>query len=357
MTDDSRIEKIFSNGKLLIPDKFRSNLDLRETEIAIKFIKDFFQRSLAEELNLLRVSAPIAVLSNTGINDHLSGIERPVSFKIKDINKEAEIVQSLAKWKRIALADYGFKHGEGLYTDMNAIRPDEYLDNMHSIYVDQWDWERVINDDERDLEFLKYIVRKIYKCIKKTEREVCSMYPQIPGSFLPEDIQFIHSEELAERFPNFSQREREDAICKEKEAVFIIGIGAKLKDGKPHDCRASDYDDWVTETGENKKGLNGDIIVWYPVLNCAFEMSSMGIRVNKESLKKQLELKGEMHKVNSYFHQRLLKNELPLCIGGGIGQSRLCMFFLKKAHIGEVQSSIWPEEMKEACRKHSIFLL
>jgi len=348
----------FKNGKLLIPTEYRSNMDIRETEKAIKFIKDYFQDNFAREMNLQRVSAPISVLANTGINDYLSGIEKPVSFTIKATDQRAEIVQSLAKWKRKALKDYGFISGEGLYTDMNAIRQDEfYLDNMHSIYVDQWDWERIIAENERNLDVLKYIVNKIYKVIFKTEQVVCRKYHQIPGKILPEEIYFIHSEELEEKYPALTPRQREDAICKEKKAVFLIGIGAKLKNGKPHDERAADYDDWITETEPKRRGLNGDILVWYPTLNCAMELSSMGIRVNKESLLKQLKIKGEMNKVNDYFHRRLLNDELPLSIGGGIGQSRLCMFFLRKAHIGEVQSSIWPEEMLEICKNCNISIL
>ncbi|MCW4043453.1 MAG: aspartate--ammonia ligase, partial [Candidatus Bathyarchaeota archaeon] len=334
----------FSPVRLKLPKGYRSHLNLKETEEAIKYIKDSFQTKLCRELNLKRVSAPIVVLSRTGINDNLTGIENPISFNVTDIEERAEIVQSLAKWKRMALADYSFKCGEGLYTDMNAIRPDESLDNLHSIYVDQWDWERIITREERNLEFLKYIVQEIYEVMIETEKEVCQIYKQIPGPFLPEQIHFIHSEELEERLHGLTPREREDAICKEVGVVFIIGIGAKLKSVNPHDGRAADYDDWSTKIGKNKRGLNGDILIWYPLLNSAMELSSMGIRVDKESLLRQLKIKGELNKVNLYFHQRLLKGELPFAIGGGIGQSRLCMFFLRKAHIGGVQSSIWPDE-------------
>jgi len=357
MTVSEIKSKTFSNGKLTIPQGYGSHLDLRETESAIKYIKDFFQTNLAQELNLSRVSAPLFVLSGTGVNDHLNGVEKPVSFSVKDIEEKAEIVQSLAKWKRAALADYGFQHGEGLYTDMNAIRPDEYLDNLHSIYVDQWDWERIVTQEERNLDFLKHIVKKIYKVIKMTENKVCHKYPQISGHYLPDEIYFIHSEELEEKYPDLTPKERENAICKEKGAVFVIGIGAKLKNGEPHDGRAADYDDWSTPTGEKTRGLNGDIIVWYPLLHCAFELSSMGIRVDKDSLMQQLKIKGEEYKVKLHFHQRLLRQELPLTIGGGIGQSRLCMLFLRKAHIGEVQASIWHEEIREYCQKNNIFLL
>jgi len=348
----------FQNCKLTIPDDFRGNLDIRETEKAIKFIKDYFQDNFAKEVNLLRVSAPIAVLEETGINDYLSGTEKPVNFSIKATAQRAEIVQSLAKWKRKALKDYGFISGEGLYTDMNAIRPDEKcLDNLHSIYVDQWDWERIIAENERNLDVLKYIVKKIYKVIVKTERTVCKKYHQIPGVNLPNEIFFIHSEELEEMYPELSPRERENVICKEKKAVFIIGIGACLKNGKPHDERAADYDDWSTETGNGKKGLNGDILVWYPILDCAMELSSMGIRVDKKALLRQLELKNELYKLDQYFHKRIMNNDLPLSIGGGIGQSRLCMFFLRKVHIGEVQSSIWSKDMIKKCKENNVSLL
>ncbi len=350
--------KKFKNGSLIFPDKKHlSLLDLRETEEAIKFIKDHFQEEFARALNLKRVSAPISVLGRTGINDYLTGKEMPVSFTIKATGEKAEIVQSLAKWKRNALADYGFISGEGLYTDMNAIRPDEYLDNLHSIYVDQWDWERIIAENERSLSVLKYIVKKIYQVIKITEKEVYQNFSKIMQPYLPQNIYFIHSQELADRYPNLSPRERENTICKEKGAVFIIGIGADLTDGRPHDERAADYDDWTTPDNEGHKGLNGDILVWYSVLNCALEISSMGIRVDKKALQLQLKLKDEEDKLSQYFHRRIMKDELPQSIGGGIGQSRLCMFFLRKTHIGEVQSSIWPDEMLCECQKHGIKLL
>ncbi|MBN2279936.1 MAG: aspartate--ammonia ligase [Candidatus Marinimicrobia bacterium] len=352
---------MFPNGKVIIPDeKYRSDFTVRETESAIKYIKDTFQNNFALEMNLKRVSAPIAVLQNTGMNDYLSGWEKPVSFNIASINENnhAEIVHSLAKWKRNALKEYGFISGEGLYTDMNALRPDEpFLDNLHSVYVDQWDWERIIAENERTLDVLIYIVKKIYTVIMKIEQEVCNKYAKLAAPFLPHDIFFIHSEELEEMYPQFSPRERENKICQEKGAVFIIGIGANLENGQPHDARATDYDDWITETGRGKRGLNGDILVWNPVLGQAFELSSMGIRVNKESLLRQLELKNEMHKTKQYFHQRLIQGELPQSIGGGIGQSRLCMFYLRKAHIGEVQASIWPKEMLEICQEHHIKIL
>lgn len=344
-------------SNLVIPQGYYSSLDIRKTEIAIKFIKSTFQDKLAEELNLARISAPILVLSKTGINDYLTGRERPIKFNISNMNEEAEIVQSLAKWKRVALADYEFSHGEGLYTDMNAIRPDEILDNLHSVYVDQWDWERIISEEERNLDFLKHIVRKIYHVIKGMEKFICDQFKNLERPFLPEDIHFIHSEDLLEMYPKLSPEERENEICREKGAAFVIGIGAELRDGKPHDLRAADYDDWSTETKNGKRGLNGDILIWYPMLQCAFELSSMGIRVDKDSLLKQLEIKGEQENLGLYFHRRLLKEELPLTIGGGIGQSRLCMLFLRKAHIGEVQSSVWPDEMLKRCRESKIYLL
>ncbi len=344
-------------SNLIIPEGYKSSLDLRETEKAIKYIKSHFQDMLAEELNLARISAPILVLSKTGINDYLTGKEMPIRFNVSDMNEEAEIVQSLAKWKRVALADYGFTHGEGLYTDMNAIRPDETLDNLHSVYVDQWDWEKIISKDERNLEFLKLIVRKIYTVIKEMEKLVCHQFKSLERPFLSDEIHFIHSQDLIEMYPDLSPEERENEICREKQAVFVIGIGAELRDGSPHDERAADYDDWSTETPNGKCGLNGDILVWYPLLQTAFELSSMGIRVDKHSLLKQLEMKGEQENIGLYFHRRLLKEELPLTIGGGIGQSRLCMLFLRKVHIGEVQSSVWPDEMAKKCKEANILLL
>jgi len=341
---------------LLISKDYRSILDVKETEKAIKLIKDFFQLNLAEALNLRRVTAPLIVKTGTGINDDLNGVERPISFNIKNMkNVKAEVVQSLAKWKRLALANLKISIDEGIYTDMNAIRPDEILDNLHSLYVDQWDWERVISKEKRNLEFLKCIVRKIYRVLKKTEYFIHKRYPKIKP-VLPEEIFFIHSEELAKRYPELTPIEREEAICNEYGAVFIIGIGAPLKNGQPHDGRAPDYDDWTTPTEEGP-GLNGDIIVWYSVLEKAFEISSMGIRVDHQVLEKQLEITGATGRKKLFFHQKLLNEELPLSIGGGIGQSRLCMFFLKKAHIGEVQASIWPDEIIEECQENHIFLL
>ena len=340
----------------IIPEKYQFILDVMETEKAIKLIKDFFQVNLGEALNLRRVTAPLFVKAGTGINDDLTGVEIPISFKIKNMNNmEAEIVQSLAKWKRITLAHLKINPGEGIYTDMNAVRPDEILDNLHSLYVDQWDWERVMTKEERNLEFLKIIVREIYLVLRKTEHFIFAHYPEIKP-ILPQEITFIHSEELERRYPKLKPREREDAACREHGAVFILGIGSPLKSGLPHDGRAPDYDDWTTPT-EMGPGLNGDIILWYPVLKTALEISSMGIRVDSQTLEKQLKLTGMTERRKLYFHQKLLNGELPLSIGGGIGQSRLCMFFLRKAHIGEIQVSIWPEEIREECQKNNIFLL
>jgi aspartate--ammonia ligase len=340
----------------ITPKNYQPILNPLETEKAIKLIKDFFQTNLGEALNLRRVTAPFFVKAGTGINDDLSGVERPISFKIKNMkNTRAEIVQSLAKWKRLTLANLKIGHGEGIYTDMNAIRPDERIDDLHSLYVDQWDWERVITEEQRTLAFLQEIVGKIYRLIRKTESFVHTRYPEI-RPILPNEITFIHSEELEERYPELTPAEREDAISEACGAVFIIGIGAALKSGEPHDGRAPDYDDWITST-EKGPGLNGDIIVWYPVLERALELSSMGIRVDRKSLIKQLKISGTLERKNLYFHQRLLRGELPLSIGGGIGQSRLCMFYLRKAHIGEVQAGLWPEEMIEECLNKKIFLL
>ena len=340
----------------IIPENYRSILDITETEKAIKLIKDFFQNNLAETLNLKRVTAPLFVKAGTGINDDLTGVELPISFNIKNMpDTRAEIVQSLAKWKRLTLAYLKTMKGEGIYADMNAIRPDETLDNLHSLYVDQWDWEIVISQKERNLEFLKNIVKKIYLVIKKTEHYIFAYYPKIKP-ILPEEIFFIHSKDLEKRYPELPPIGREDAICKEHGAVFIMGIGIPLNNGHPHDGRAPDYDDWTTPTEEGE-GLNKDIIVWYPLLEKAFEISSMGIRVDTQALEKQLEITDTIERKELYFHKKLLRGELPLSIGGGIGQSRLCMLFLRKAHIWEIQASIWPEEVMEECRKNKIFLL
>lgn len=324
---------------------------MRQTEQGIKLIKDFFQQNLSTELRLHRVTAPLFVLKGLGINDDLNGVERPVTFPIKDLgDAKAEVVHSLAKWKRLTLAEYNIEPGYGVYADMNAIRADEELDNLHSLYVDQWDWEMVMTREQRNLDFLKDIVRRIYAAIRRTEYLVCESYSVIKP-FLPSEIHFIHSEDLLQMYPDKDVKERENLICKKYGAVFIIGIGDKLSDGKPHDGRAPDYDDWTTPNSDGRKGLNGDILIWYPTLNRAVELSSMGIRVDKEALLRQLKLTGQESRVNLYFHKKLLAGELPLSIGGGIGQSRLCLVLLHKAHLGEIQASIWPEDMIEECKK------
>ena len=345
------------NECIEFPQNYYPLLGLRQTEIAIRQIKEFFQTNLAFELNLIRVTAPLFVLGGTGINDDLNGVERPVAFPVKSIqDQRAEIVQSLAKWKRLQLADFGMQAGEGLYTDMNAIRPDEDLDNLHSIYVDQWDWERVMLKEERNVEFLKQIVRQIYSVIVRTERYMGYLYPEIEP-ILPDEITFIHSEDLERGHPDLTPKEREKLVCQEHGAAFVIGIGADLAGGTPHDGRAPDYDDWSTPTYNGYKGLNGDILVNYPLLDCAYELSSMGIRVDPSAMLRQLELRNALKRKELFFHQRLLNGDLPLSIGGGIGQSRLCMFYLRKAHIGEIQSSLWPAEMVKECKAHNITLL
>ncbi|MEN8156751.1 MAG: aspartate--ammonia ligase [Bacteroidota bacterium] len=343
--------------KLFIPPNYKSILTLKETERAIKRVKDFFEQNLAAELKLRRVTAPLFVQRGTGINDDLNGIERPVSFEVKDMEGTvAEIVHSLAKWKRMMLADYEISNGYGLYTDMNALRPDEELDNIHSIYVDQWDWEKILAPEERTLDYLKDIVNRIYAVIKRTEFIVYENHPEIVPT-LPDEITFIHTEELLDRFPDKSPKEREYEVAKEHGAVFIIGIGGELQDGKIHDGRAPDYDDWTTETVNGYKGLNGDIVIWNPILEDAFELSSMGIRVDKTAMMRQLELRGKTERQELLFHKRLLAGEFPESVGGGIGQSRLCMYFLRKAHIGEVQASLWPGQMHDHCKKSGICLM
>ncbi|MCE5347354.1 MAG: aspartate--ammonia ligase [Bacteroidales bacterium] len=325
-----------------IQDKVSTITDVLKTEEAICYIKDNFSKRLALSLNLVNVSAPIAVLDGTGINDDLNGIEKPVSFSIKSIGgQKALIVQSLAKWKRMRLKEFHIEPGKGILTDMRAIRPDEDLDPIHSIYVDQWDWEKCILPGQRTLQYLKSTVENIYEALKATETDVCRMYPWLTPE-LPDKIHFIHADELLKQFPDLTVKQRETKIAQSYGAVFIIGIGANLSNGQPHDGRAPDYDDWSTINEDGYYGLNGDIILWNPILQSAFEISSMGIRVNKEALEKQLEIKGCTYKKNLLFHRMLLEDQLPMSIGGGIGQSRVCMFFLKKIHIGEVQSSIWP---------------
>ncbi len=336
-----------TNTTVKIPYGYSSRLDIRETEIAIKMIKDHFERELADTLNLTRVSAPLFVRPETGLNDNLNGVERPVDFDILETGSRVEIVQSLAKWKRMALGEYGFNPGEGIYTDMNAIRRDETTDNLHSLYVDQWDWERVITTADRNVDFLKKIVKGIYSCFFRTQNHLHRYYPFLERK-LPEDLFFVTSQELEDLYPELSPRERENRVCREKKAVFIIGIGEKLRSGIPHDGRAPDYDDWA---------LNGDIIFWYPLLDQAFEVSSMGIRVDPISMKIQLEKAGAASRMSFPFHRNVTDGSLPLSVGGGIGQSRICMFFLDKAHIGEVQSSVWPESMVRQCRASGIRLL
>jgi len=344
-------------GTLIKPLNYEPLLDLKHTEQGIKIIKEFFQQNLSTELRLRRVTAPLFVLKGLGINDDLNGVERPVTFPIKDLgDAEAEVVHSLAKWKRLTLAEYGIECGYGIYTDMNAIRADEELDNLHSLYVDQWDWEMVITKEQRTLAFLKDIVERIYAALRRTEYLVCERYDEIKP-FLPENIFFIHSEELREMYPDLTPKEREDEICKKYGAVFIIGIGGKLSDGKKHDGRAPDYDDWSTVAENGREGLNGDILIWYPVLQRSFELSSMGIRVDKEALLRQLKLEGKEEREKLYFHRRLIGGTLPLSIGGGIGQSRLCMVLLHKGHIGEIQASIWPEEMRRECESLGMNLI
>ncbi len=336
------------SGKMLIkPEGYSSKMDVKTTEKAIKNIKDTFERELADALNLQRVSAPLMVNPKSGINDNLNGIERPVSFDVPGAGCNAEIVHSLAKWKRLALKRYGYHEGEGLYTDMNAIRRDEELDNLHSIYVDQWDWEAIISREHRTEDMLKETVRKIYTAVKAVESKTAAKYPEL-DTYLPEDIFFITTQELEDMYPQLTPREREDAAAKEHGAIFVMKIGGLLKSGIKHDGRAPDYDDWE---------LNGDILLWYPVLNRAFEISSMGIRVDEEALIRQLEISGCPQRAELPFHKALLNHELPYTIGGGIGQSRICMYILNKAHIGEVHASLWSEDMIKECEEAGIHLL
>lgn len=330
-----------------VPSGYSSLLDVRQTEVAIKKVKDFFERDLAIQLNLTRVSAPLFVRSDSGLNDTLNGVERPVAFDMKDYDGEVEIVQSLAKWKRQALCAYGFEPGEGLYTDMNAIRRDEDTDNLHSVFVDQWDWEKIITADDRNEDTLKTAVRAIYSSLRHTERYIAEEYDFV-GKFLPDDISFVTTQELEDMYPDLTPKERENEIARQKGAVFIMQIGGKMHSGDIHDGRAPDYDDW---------SLNGDIVVYYPLLDMAFELSSMGIRVDAEALVRQLEERGCPERASLPFQKALLNNELPLTMGGGIGQSRMCMFFLRKAHVGEVQASVWPESTVKMCGENGIHLL
>ena len=343
---------------LVIPKGYRNLLgSVENTEKAIKAVKDMFQDNLSAQLALLRVTAPMVVMSGKGLNDDLNGVENPVAFPVRGVGGvQAEIVHSLAKWKRIKLAQMKVPEGRGIYTDMNALRPEEELDNTHSIYVDQWDWEKVISPEQRTMEFLKKTVRRIYEAIKVTENKLYVEFPQIEP-MLPEDIYFVHSEELLQMYPGLSPKDRENEVTKKHKAVFVIGIGGSLTDGRPHDGRAADYDDWTSLNEDGYYGLNGDLLLWNPVLESAFEVSSMGIRVDERSLKRQLYLKGEQFKEDLMYHRMLLEGKLPDTIGGGIGQSRLCMFLLRKAHIGEIQSSIWPEDMCEKCHNAGIDLV
>lgn len=344
-------------SKVIAPRNYKNLLSMQQTEQGIKMIKEFFQQNLSTELRLRRVTAPLFILKGLGINDDLNGVERPVTFPIKDLgDQQAEVVHSLAKWKRLTLAEYEVEPGYGIYTDMNAIRADEELDNLHSLYVDQWDWEAVITQADRTTAYLKNVVRRIYAAILRTEFLVCERYDAIKP-FLPNEIHFIHSEDLLAMYPDKSVKERENLIAKKYGAVFIIGIGGKLANGEPHDGRAPDYDDWTTPGDDGKLGLNGDILIWYPVLEQAVELSSMGIRVDKKSLLYQLKLSGNENREQLYFHQKLLNDELPLSVGGGIGQSRLCMVLLHKAHVGEIQASIWPLSMRMACKEVGINLI
>lgn len=335
-------------SKIVIPEGYQSILNIKDTEKAIKRVKDFFERELATQLNLKRVSAPLFVFPESGLNDNLNGVERPVKFGIKELeDREVEIVHSLAKWKRMALKKYGFQEGEGLYTDMNAIRRDEETDNIHSIFVDQWDWEKVISKKDRTMEVLQETVKSVYEALRVTEKYIANRYHYVE-CFLPEEITFITAQELEDLYPGLTPKERENAIAKAKGAVFIMQIGGILASGEKHDGRAPDYDDWE---------LNGDIIIYYPVLDIALELSSMGIRVDEESLLRQLEAAGCKERAELGFQKTLLNGELPLTIGGGIGQSRICMFFLRKAHIGEVQTSVWPEDILAYAAKYNVELL
>lgn len=333
---------------LILPKNYNPHLSVRQTQEAIKYIRDTFQKELGREMNLERISAPLFVEESSGLNDNLNGVERPVSFDLLAMPGEnVEVVHSLAKWKRMALKEYGFQPGEGLYTNMNAIRRDEELDNLHSCYVDQWDWEKVITKEDRTLETLEETVRTIFKVIKHMQHEVWYKYPDA-AKRLPHDITFVTTQELEDRWPDKTPKERENLITQEHGCVFLMQIGDKLKSGEPHDGRAPDYDDWQ---------LNGDILFWYEQLGCALEISSMGIRVDEKALSEQLKKAGCEDRKELLYHKMLLNGELPYSIGGGIGQSRLCMLLLDRAHVGEVQASLWPKEMRQICREHNIFLL
>jgi aspartate--ammonia ligase len=341
----------------IIPEGYSPLLNQKRTEQAIKLVKDCFEQNLSAELRLSRVTSPLFVRRGWGINDDLNGIEAPVRFPVRNLGgAEMEVVQSLAKWKRMALADYGYPQGRGLYTDMNAIRPDDAIDAIHSIYVDQWDWELVIGKADRNRDFLVSVVNRIYGILRNTEFVVSEAYPEI-SPILPEQIQVIHAEEARRRYPDLLPREREERLAGEYGAVFLMGIGGALSDGTIHDGRAPDYDDWTSPAEDGLPGLNGDIIVWDPVRRDSLELSSMGIRVDRESLLRQLDLSGHRDREGLFWHKRLLEGEFPQTIGGGIGQSRLCMFFLRKAHVGEVQASVWPQETLDYCRTRGVPLL
>lgn len=333
--------------RLILPEGYKPKLNILETEIAIKLVKDTFEQKLAEKLNLTRVSAPLFVKPETGLNDNLNGYERPVSFDIHDLKETVQIVQSLAKWKRFALKKYGFQPGSGLYTDMNAIRRDEDLDNLHSVYVDQWDWEKVITPETRNFGTVKETVNLIVAALQETETVVKAKFPQLQPD-IHKEVHFVTTQELEDQYPNLTPKQREDEVCKQYHTVFISQIGGKLKSGTPHDGRSPDYDDW---------SLNGDILIWNPILQQSFEISSMGIRVDKQSLLSQLKEKNAEDRLKCMYHQMLVNGELPFTIGGGIGQSRLCMLMLQTAHIGEVQVSVWPDEMIHACEADQIYLL
>ena len=345
---------------LILPHGYRAKLDPEMMEQAIYLLKNVFQQEFATRLNLRRVTAPLFVLSGTGLNDDLNGVERAVRFPIRSMNEQqAEVVHSLAKWKRMKLGTYKIPPGYGLYTDMNAIRADEDLDQLHSLYVDQWDWERTIRPEDRSLPFLQGIVRRIFDVFKLMEETVYRQFPHITPC-LPDEIEFIHAEDLLQKYPNLSAKERENEITRQFGAVFLVGIGGKLSNGEKHDSRAPDYDDWSTETyldRPNYFGLNGDLLVWNPIMETALELSSMGIRVDKAALLRQLEISGCPERKNLMFHKALLEDKIPLSIGGGIGQSRFCMYLFRCAHVGEVQASIWPDEMVAECRENGIFLM
>ncbi len=352
------LEEEHQMQKVYIPDGYRSKLDVWQTERAIKFIKDTFQQHLSAQLKLRRVTAPLIVEANTGLNDNLSGVEAPVSFVVNGLGegKKVEIVQSLAKWKRYTLWRHHIEAGKGIYTDMNALRPCEELDNIHSVYVDQWDWEKVILEEQRETSYLEETVRCIYKALKHTEYLLSEQYP-VFQPFLADEIHFIHTEKLRQLYPDLTPKEREYEICKKYGSVFLIGIGGLLGDGTKHDGRSPDYDDWSTPIGDGLEGLNGDLLIYNPVLDIALEISSMGIRVNREALERQLEISGDQERKKLMFHKLLLEGKLPQTIGGGIGQSRLCMLLMGKCHIGEVQSGVWDEKTREICSQAGVYLL